>query len=457
MNPLGSSRSRLLLACVSIMTLAGCGKKTTEPEPAPAPYVNPVKPNANGRISSQTTLGDADKGTQFDRLERFDDGSLAFSGPVNGTRVVGVLEAGGALRWTKAPSYFPEELIPLPASSIVPRGVLVVGVGDANHDGTTDIGVASLYSSSGTLLSEITSSSSGLGRWFYQIIAVSDSQFIAGGLDHPSGVERPFLQVVNLKSPGTLEFGPEVVLSALGGRFIQLALVSVSPSEVALAAVSRPNDDARNLHGLRAPWPAFDPVSVEWTQAVVPPGGAWDSFRELVQSGGNLYMVGYVKDNTRPVDPGGQPWSSGVAASYTTAGDPRWIKLINLSAYADRLYSVKVGSAALYATGEAAAFVHSGVTRFGYGLVSKLDPADGHLIANFTTGDEHYSSGFPTSQWTGGALICAGWTRFDHNDGPYRGWLVTMDVSGSSATSPGAAVDADARTAPRADAERRDQ
>jgi len=419
---------RALPALALAIAIAGCGKETTKPS---TPYVNSVKPTSNARITSQVIVGDAGNKTQLNQVERFDDGSFGFYGPFNASLVVGILEAGGMVRWTKTVSYFPQDILPLPATAIVPRGLLVLGVEDVNHDGTYETGCASLYSSTGTLLGEIAEPSP--GQRLYEIAAVNDSEFVGCGLDDSSGVARPFLQRVNVHSPDSLAYGSKVTLTGVPGYFIQIAVVSASPSELVLAAAARPSDTDRNLHGLRASWPAFDAVTMDWTHAIVPPSGPWRGLTALALSAGNLYVVGYAADNGRPPDGGGEAWSSGVAASYTTAGAERWVKTVNLSQYADAIYSVAVGSGELYVAGEAASFVHSGTDWFGYGLVSKLDPNDGHVIANFTAGDENYSAGFFSGLWTGGGqLICGGWTQYDQDGGPYRGWLATMDISGTT-------------------------
>jgi hypothetical protein len=250
---------------------------------------------------------------------------------------------------------------------------------------------------------------------------------------------------VNLKSPGTLEAGPTATLTSLSGQFIEMDQVSVSPAEVVLAVASRNGDD-RNLHVIHVPWPAFDPITVEWTRTIVPPCGPWVALWGLEESGGNLYLAGSARDSTRPADGNGNRWASGVAASYTNAGDLRWIKTINVSKYADQLFGLSVGPTAVYATGNAAFFFHNTTDVFGYGFVSKIDPNDGHVIASFTVGDENYSSGFYDAAWTGSAMICGGWTLDDQSSGPYRGWLVTLDVSGTSPAVIGrGTVDPDAR------------
>jgi hypothetical protein len=321
-------------------------------------------------------------------------------------------------------------------NAIVSHGLVVVGARDTDSDGISDLGYASLYSSSGNLMSEFTVSSPGEARFLNRVAMVGDSAFIACGAARPSGIERPFLLRVNLKSPGTIEAAAEATLSGLTGSFSRLVLLAPPALEVALAAISV-DGTSRKIHGLRAPWPAFEPVAVEWTQAIAPPSGAWIQLGDLAESGGNLYLVGAARDNGRPVDDGGNPWASGVAASYTSAGDPRWIKTINISQYSDQLFAVAVGPTAIYAVGNAAFYIHANTDLFGYGLVAKLNPDDGHTIATFTAGDERYSSGFNAAEWTGGALVCGGWTLDDLRTGPYRGWLSTLDVSG---TSPAAAV-----------------
>jgi len=88
----------LLRAVVLWSCVAGCSKKSTEPQPAPE-AVNSYPPNANARIVSQTILGDANQQTFLGYLERADDASFVFHGVDNSTRGLGTLNATGSVRW----------------------------------------------------------------------------------------------------------------------------------------------------------------------------------------------------------------------------------------------------------------------------------------------------------------------------------------------------------------------
>jgi len=88
----------------------------------------------------------------------------------------------------------------------------------------------------------------------------------------------------------------------------------------------------------------------------------------------------------------------------------------------------------VYAVGAGAYYYYTDDPKeiFGYGLISKLDPNTGEGIASFMLGSDRYDADFTTAFWTGSGLTCAGWTEYEVNGGPCRGWLCTVNVSGAS-------------------------
>ena len=417
--------------------IAGCSKKTTAPKPA-AEQVNTYMPNANARITSQTIFGDADKRTYLGYLQRADDASLGFQGIYNSSSGVGVLNAGGSLRWFQAGTTGSVNVSTLPGNAIVPNGLVAVGGHDTDGDGKLDVGYASLYSSAGSLLSQVPVTSDSSDVWFYRVVPVADSTFIACGGERRSGVEHPLVALLHLRAPGVIERGRTVTLQGITGYFNDVATLPSPPGELSFAATSRSGASGSfggsgSIHRLRAPWPGFDPVAVEWSREVVPPTGLWVLFQHLKEAGGNLYVAGIVNDNRKPPSSGGGVWTSGLAASYTGSGDLRWVTTDSLTQNDEGFYDIAIGPDAVYAVGVAAYYVSGSDPNeaFGYGLISKLDLNTGRVIANFTLGQDRYHSLFTTATWTASGLICGGWTERELSGGPYRGWLTTVDVSGT--------------------------
>src|SRR5207249_3253608 len=146
------------------------------------------------------------------------------------------------------------------------------------------------------------------------------------------------------------------VLQDMTGYFSDVATLPSSPGELSFAATSR-SGASGSVHGLRAPWPGFDPVTVEWSHEIVPPTGSWVLFQDLEEAGGNLYMAGIVNDNRKPPPSGGGVWTSGLAASYTGSGHLRWVTTDSLTRNDDGLYNIAIGPDAVYAVGIAAEYV----------------------------------------------------------------------------------------------------
>lgn len=413
--------------------IAGCSKKTTAPKPTPE-KVNEYKPNANARIVSQTIFGDVDKKTELLSMQRADNASFAFEGLYNSTEGVGALNVGGSLRWFHATTTgSAADIRALPVTSIVPSGAVAVGGHDTDGDHTLDVGDAWLYSSAGGLLSQVQVTSDSSDLWLTRVAPVDDSTYIACGGEIRSGVVHPLLTLLHLRAPGVLERGRTLALQSITGFFNDIVALPSSPGELSLAATSA-SGASSSIHGLRAPWPGVDFVTVDWSREIVPPTGPWVSLDDLEQAGGNLYVAGIVQDHRKQPPPSnGGSWESGLAASYTRSGDLRWATTDSLTRNDDGIFSIAIGPDALYAVGFAANYF-SGANpseTFSYGLISKIDLTTGQVIVNFTLGQDHYDAGFSTAVWTASGLICGGWTEEELLDGPYRGWLSTVDVSGT--------------------------
>lgn len=425
----------LLLGVLGAWLSLGCSsnKGTT----APTPSVNGDKPNANTRVTTQSFLGDASKRTQFWTVQRADDGSYAFWGQLDGPAGVGALNTTGSLRWFKVPNYSARAIQVLPASSVVPHGLLVIGAQDTDSDGSLNVGWASLYAHDGSLLSQVLMSSATSQVWFSDVYPINDSAFVAcGGETQGGGISHPLVAILKLRPPGLCVIEARVSVSTIVGVFNDITVLPATPGELTFSTTSR-NGDTRSLHGLRAPWPAFDPVTVDWSVGVVPPSGqTWAGLYDLGQSAGNLYVTGEVNDTGKtPAPSNGGSWISGLVASYTGAGTPRWVKTIAVTKHSDRLHAIAFAPDAVYAVGDAATFFRGDpADEFGYGLISKLDPNTGEVLANFTVGDDTYSAGFWSAQWTAGGMICGGWSDFEVSGGPFVGWLTTVNTSGTSVT-----------------------
>lgn len=418
MPPRRTRMSALLCALACAVSNAGCSKSTAPKVEA----VNDVKPNGNVRIISQGTFG---LSSWISFLRRADDGSFAFYGRYNDQEGAGVLNAAGTLRWFQGVSYEPRFVTPLPASAVVPHGLILTGRRDTNGDGQFDEGYATLFSSAGSPLSEVTPVSDTSAIWFNAFTAVDDSSFIVCGVERRVGVEHPLLAVLHLSAPGVLTIGPMLVAQSQVGGFGGIIVSASSPAELTFAATWR-NGDKRGLSRFRVPWPGFESIAVDWSHEIVPPFGPFTSISlTMEQSADNLYVAGIFDDSRKPAN------QSGIAASYTTAGDLRWTAVVSLTGHSEGFYSIHVGADAAYAVGSAGEYGVAGETNqsLGYGLISKLNLDDGHAIANFTIGSDQYRSVLFTAFPTVGGLICAGRTNQEYTfHTASNAWFATVNV-----------------------------
>ena len=412
-------------ACYVSLSALGCG--STDSTAPPTEHINSTKPNADARVTAHTVFGDADKTTSIFHLKPTSAGPYAFRGRYNSSAGVGILGTGGAMSWFQPITYELRDVEPLTATGIVPRGVIAVGW---KTEGTTEVGYATLYSSTGTALSQITFAADSTDMWLWAVKPVTDSSFVAVGGVRKAGVTHPLVVQINLKSPGFIERGRVVAVQDRTGWYSQVVRMPSALDQVALAAVSI-DGTVQSMNGLHAPWPGLDAVTTDWSLAIVPTTGPGIDINNLVESGGNLYIAASVDDNRKGTPTGGTYWSSAYAASFTSAGAPRWATTVSLTKVSERFYRVAIGPDGVYGVGTASGYIYSTESKeiFGYGLISKLDLNDGHVIENFTIGDERFQSGFNTAIVTGGSLVCGGWTNCDTSDGPYQGWFATVNVS----------------------------
>lgn len=231
------------------------------------------------------------------------------------------------------------------------------------------MGYAALYSSAGNLLSQILVASDTSAVWLLGFAPVGDSTFIACGGERRAGIEHPLLALLHLKASGILERGRTVILRDQIGHFGRVVTLPSSPVDLVFAATFV-NGTSRSIDGLRAPWPGFDPVTVEWSHEIVSAVGPWVTLPGLEQAGGNLYVAGTVNDNRKPATSGGRAMDSGLAASYTGSGDLRWLSIVSLTQHSEGFYGIAVGPDAVYGVGQGAEYAVES-NGFGYGLISK--------------------------------------------------------------------------------------
>ena len=141
-----------------------------------------------------------------------------------------------------------------------------------------------------------------------------------------------------------------------------------------------------------------------------------------------LDRLGITEDPQKEPRPSnGGYWDSGVVASLSTDGEIRWVKKVAVSGYSDYFRGITVVSDAIYAVGNAAAFVQSG-RRFGYGWIAKISHDSGDMLAHLTIGATGYQSWFGGALTGGDVIYCGGGKYADYVDDGYRSWFCEVDI-----------------------------
>ncbi len=194
--------------------------------------------------------------------------------------------------------------------------------------------------------------------------------------------------------------------------------------------------DRVTVHRFTVDTYALDPLTMGWTQEIVLYTGL-ETFaytgKSAAYDGQHLYVAGSTDHAKEPRPAGGGYWEAGFVASLSPVGDLEWTQVVNLSEYTDEFFSVFLGQGGLYVVGAYSAFHNNPSNRnFGYGLLSKLDPGTGSVLANMTFGDPSYMSGLNTVFVKPGIARCAGRKNYRESSSGMYCWYAEIDVRGTS-------------------------
>jgi hypothetical protein len=414
-----------LVLTVSVL-LAGCGKPATAPTATET--LNQDKPNANDQIVTQGTFGDANSYSYLSALAFGDDGNYAFQGYVNGERGAGSLTAAGALRWFKSFSYVPRGVFVMPATSIAPNDVLVVGKHSTDADDESEQGDVSLYGSTGDLLGHIVLSSDSSDVFVNAAVPLTDSTFLAVGGERISGVEWPWLVQIIVRAGGQLVRGADAVLrSQMPSRYLtDVAALPPAGGDIRLFVISTSDENLDRVDALRITEGTIAPAAVDWNRDVPPPHAGQVALSGIAANVSEVYAAGFADDDRKGATSGGGYWTSALMASFTATGDPRWQTVVSLTGHDDYFQDVLIGTGTIYGVGASASFLYSGRDQFGYGLLTRLDPATGAAQGNQTFGSDRYQSEFETALLKGSNVLAGGWTAYEVRGGPSQGWLAEL-------------------------------
>lgn len=417
----------LLLAWVFCTTFVGCSSSDKPNAPKPTEALNSDKPNANGQVVSEAAFGAADNYSTIWGLGLGDDGYYSFYGRHNGKVGAGSLTGSGSLRWFQSVAYNPKEVRALPATSVVPNGVVLFGKNSTDADDDSEVGDVTLYTSGGGLLDQIVLSSDTSEVWINAAVPVTDTSLIAVGGERIDGVVWPLIVQIAVRAPGKLVRGAHAVLrSLISGAFLDVAALPPAGGETRLFVTNISTSGPFRVHGFRVTNETIAPVTLDWSRDVEPALGTRLTLERVAAAGNEVYVAGYTDDNRKAVAADGGLWYSALMVSYTTTGVPRWQQVVGLTTHGERFYSVILGPGVVYGVGIGAEYIRHSTDEFGYGLVTKFDPATGAPLNNFTVGQDRYAAGFYAAALKGTNVVGGGWTGWETNNGPYRGWLVDL-------------------------------
>jgi hypothetical protein len=419
----------------------GCEDTTESPadEPNGEEYVNPNAPNANGLIIHQRLIGDADEQSALWEIIDSGDGGFYFRGLYQDHFGLGKLDQTGQPIWTSRSGYSVDDIIRMSdLSGDLGNSVLTVGGFDSDFDDDDDIGYVSLFSSTGTLIDELVLSNDTADVWL-NAVAVSEPsgdsyRCIAVGGTEIDRVLYPYIVRFTVSSDSTVRKTEEKVLADRPEN--SLRNIQIDRGQTPDVYYMQGDEYSMDTgYGDQFVCRLSDDLHISWGQDVVPQAGfaSWSyDGKGFLRSGDDLIMtcVTEVDKETNPTS--GGFWDAGVVARLSTGGSVAWVKTIILSQYTERFYSCRLSDGVLYVAGRHSSFLKTASRdMLGNALLLKVDSETGDVLSAMSFGNEYYHSQFNDVLIRGTQAFAVGYTKYEVENGPYQGWFVVIDVSGS--------------------------
>jgi hypothetical protein len=313
-------------------------------------------------------------------------------------------------------------------TSVVPNGVIVFGKHSTDTDLDSEQGDVSIYGATGDLLGHLVLSSDSSDVFVNAAVPLTDSTFLAVGGERIDGVEWPWLVQIIVRAGGVLVRGADAVLRLqMPGRYLtEVAALPPTGGEIHLFTISTSDADLDRVDGLRITEGTIAPVAVDWNRDVAPPHGGQVVLSAIAASGSEVYAAGFADDDRKGTTSGGGFWTSALMVSFTTAGDPRWQTTVGLTAHDELLPGRPHRHRRDLRHRNVRLVPYSARDQFGYGLLTKLDPATGATQGNQTFGSDRYQSEFETALLKDTNVLTGGWTAYEVRAGPSQGWLAEV-------------------------------
>jgi hypothetical protein len=166
-------------------------------------------------------------------------------------------------------------------------------------------------------------------------------------------------------------------------------------------------------------------LQVAWRNVLSIPGATDEKARDITTDGTNIFTVGFaVDDNDRCSE-------VAFAMACEPTGQVLWATTTSPGDHNAGFYSCILADGDLYATGMAMFYYQSASNRrFGYGLLSKIDPTTGAFLNYATYGHPESRTMFHTLLIQDGIVTCAGYTNYYFSGYSCNGYLVEIDLAG---------------------------
>jgi len=302
-------------------------------------------------------------------------------------------------------------------------------------------GKIAIYDQNGNQLSSMTISKGDTSVVFNDMIYNGDLNgsyhFLAVGRIGINNVFKPYIAEFICNAQGVLAKVSETIFSGLNNySFWNIIKILESNQYCYYIASSRYYISGSDSTVQNVAIHKIDGVNQLWKYDIIHESGMatlMGSKKGINYFNGKIYLSAYtnVQKGTAPTN--GGFWHDGLLTCLTSNGALVWEKTYRASNHSDVFESTFIENGKLFLIGKAASHYYPDNNDiFAYGWLVKADAETGIEEANWTFGNENYSSGCNAGIYYNGYIYTGGYTNYEYYNGNFNDWLVKINPNGKS-------------------------
>jgi hypothetical protein len=411
-------------------------------------YKNPNPPESNALILTEKMLGSSTNESTIWQIIDSKDGNFFFLGKLNVSDasysvIVGDEQIGNGDYEIIIGKLTPEgQTSSLHHPGFEARFILRFDEGPANyHNGLVGIGIAFnpvkprliIYDNQFDNYMNFTSGEE--NAWFNSIVYKSSAQntykFVAAGGITIDDIYYPYLAeiLVNTEQQ-SIETGVVEIYSDYAGNYFTDIEMNDSKTQFYCTMIQLLDGAPYYLQLAKI----NSLYTIDWvTEIYYQNEICSQNLNSLTVMNDKAFVVGSTEDDAKGLTSQGNKWLSGLAVCINASGEIDWKKKVSLTQYSEKFHSVTNNQQYIFAVGVHSSHIHKkDETWDDYwirenGFISKINCQTGEPLANYSLGNEVYSSGINSLVHVNNQPYAAGWTNQTEKDKGFQGWLLKLE------------------------------